>query len=84
MELRFPQSEIPRLATRYMNEMGERDRRLTTAIMEDVARYARKGFLTKEFLIVLAREPRSKPRCESNDEELIREVSHSPERPNRN
>ncbi|MDD2297745.1 MAG: hypothetical protein PHX79_08030, partial [Sphaerochaetaceae bacterium] len=78
MELRFPQSEIPRLAARYIDEMGERDRRLTTAIMEDVfPSYARKGFLTKkEFLIVCAwKTPRSKPRCESNDEELIREVS---------
>jgi hypothetical protein len=78
MELRFAQSEITRLATRYDEEMGERDRRLTAAITQDVfPSYARNGFLTRrEFLIVCAwKTPRSKPRCESNDEGLIREVS---------
>ena len=78
MELRFPQQEIPRLAARYDDEMGERDRRLTAAITQDVfPSYVRKGFLTKEeFLTVCAwKTPRSRPRCESNDEGLIREVS---------
>ena len=78
MELRFPHSEIPMFAARYNEEMRERDIHLTAAIMEDVfPSYARKGFLTKkEFLTVCAwKTPRSKPRCESNDEELIREVS---------
>jgi hypothetical protein len=78
MELRFPQSEIPRLAARYDDEMGERDKRLTMAITQDVfPSYARNGFLTKkEFLTVCEwKTPRSRPRCESNDEGLIREVS---------
>ncbi len=78
MELRFPRSEIPRLSARYDEEMSERDRRLTAAITLDVfPSYARNGFLTKEaFLTVCAwKTPRSRPRCESNDEGLIREVS---------
>ncbi len=78
MELRFSQSEIRDLAARYDNEMNERDRRLTATITRDVfPSYVRNGFLTKaEFLAVCAwKTPRSKPRCESNDANLIREVS---------
>ena len=78
MELRFPQSQIRDLAARYEAEMGDRDRRLTEAITREVfPSYARNGFLTKdEFLTVCAwKTPRSRPRCESNDEGLIREVS---------
>lgn len=63
MELRFPQSEITKLAARYEQEMGERDRRLTAAITQDVfPSYARNGFLTKEeFLTVCAwKTPRSR------------------------
>ena len=78
MELRFPQSEIRNLAARYDNEMSERGRRLTEAIIQDVfPSYARNGFLTKEeFLTVCAwKTPRSRRRCESNDADLIREVS---------
>ena len=78
MKLRFPQADIPDLASRYDNEMGERDRHLTTTITKEVfPSYIRNGFLNKkEFLTVCAwKTPRSKPRCESNDEELILEVS---------
>ena len=78
MELRFPRSEIGNLAARYENEMGERDKRLTEAISGEVfPSYKRYGFLTKaEFLTVCAwKTPRSRLRCESNDESLIREVS---------
>jgi len=78
MELRFPQSEIRNLAARYENEMGERDKHLEEAISRDVfPSYNRNGFLTKEeFLTVCAwKTPRSRPRCESNDESLIRDVS---------
>lgn len=78
MKLRFPQTEILTLASRYDNEMGERDRRLTATITKEVfPSYARNGFLNKkEFLTVCAwKTPRSKSRCESNDGELIREVS---------
>jgi len=78
MELRFPQTEIRNLATRYDNEMLERDRRLTEEITRDVfPSYARNGFLTKEeFLTVCEwKTPRTKPRCKSNEADLIREVS---------
>jgi hypothetical protein len=78
MELRFPQSEVRRLAARYEDELGEGDRRLTAEIIEDVfPSYARNGFLTKkEFLTVCAwKTPCSRPRCASNDEGFIRKVS---------
>jgi hypothetical protein len=78
MKLRFQESEILNLAARYSNEMGERDRRLTERITQEVfPSYARKGFLMKdEFLTVCSwKTSRSKPLCESNDEDLIREVS---------
>jgi hypothetical protein len=78
MELRFPKSGIRNLAARYENEMSERDKRLTEAIRGEVfPSYKRNGYLTKkEFLTVCAwKTPRSQPRCESNDENLIREIS---------
>ena len=78
MELRFPQSEIRNLATRYVKEMSNTDRHLTEMVTQDIfPSYTRNGFLTKkEFLTVCAwKTPRSKPRCESNEEDLIREVS---------
>jgi len=78
MELRFPQSQIRPLAARYDAEQGDRDRRLTKAITQDVfPSYRNKGYLKKEeFLTVCAwKTPRSKPRCESNDPTSIKEIS---------
>ncbi|HOG91864.1 MAG TPA: hypothetical protein PLV50_15080 [Smithella sp.] len=78
MELRFPESEIRDLAARYDAEQGERDRRLTKAITQDVfPSYRKKGYLTKEeFLTVCAwKTPRSQPRCASNDATFIKELS---------
>ncbi len=77
-ELRFPSSQIRDLSAQYEAEMGNRDRRLTEEIMTVVfPSYARNGFLAKsEFLTVCNwKTPRSKPRCESNDEKFVREVS---------
>jgi len=78
MELRFPQSDIRKLAARFDDEEGERDRRLTKKITEEVfPSYARNGFLTKRQFVTVCewKTPRSRPRCESNDEGLIGEVS---------
>lgn len=78
MKLRFPICEVNELATRYVDEMSNRDRTLTDAITQTVfPSYDRKGYLTKdEFLTVCAwKTPRSRPRCESNDEAFIEEVS---------
>jgi len=78
MELRFPIAQIRELSDRYVTELGERDRRLTDAITQQVfPSYEQKGYLTKdEFLTVCAwKTPRSQPRCGSNDAGFIREVS---------
>jgi hypothetical protein len=78
MKLRFPESEIRDLAAQYTNEMGEKDRRLTEIITQEVfPSYTQRGFLMKdEFLTVCSwKTSRSKPLCESNDEDLIREIS---------
>ena len=77
MELRFDKSEIPDLAAKYdIQNKNERNR--TEEITRDIfPAYKSNGFLTKEqFLTVCEwKTPRTKPRCESNDEGLIREVS---------
>jgi len=78
MKLRFPIDQIRELSKRYIDELGSRDRKLTDAITNSVfPSYKRKGYLTKaEFLTVCAwKTPRSRPRCESNDEEFIKEIS---------
>jgi len=78
MKLRFPESEIRSLAAQYTSEMGERDRGLTEIITQKVfPSYVQKGFLRKdEFLTVCSwKTSRSKPLCESNDEDLIWEIS---------
>jgi len=78
MELRFPIIHIGKLSDRYFAELGERDQRLTNAIVQRVfPSYERKGYLTKEeFLTICAwKTPRSQPRCASNDAAFIREIS---------
>ena len=78
MKLRFPKSEIRSLASRYEAELGERDRGLTNSITQEVfPSYRSKRYLTKEeFLTVCEwKTPRSKPRCKSNDEAFIKEIS---------
>ena len=78
MKLRFPQKDISALALRYDEEMRQRDRELTKVITNEVfPAYKKRGSLTKqEFLYICAwKTPRSKPRCESNDEALIRDIS---------
>lgn len=76
--LRFPLSEISSLASRYVNEQRDRDRRLTEEIEKNVfPSYQHKGYLTKqEFLTVCAwKTPRSRLHCESNDDQYIKEIS---------
>jgi hypothetical protein len=78
MKLRFPVSEIRGLSDRYVAELGKRDRCLTDAITQRVfPAYEGRGHLTKEeFLTVCAwKTPRSKPRCESNDEAFVQAIS---------
>jgi hypothetical protein len=78
MELRFPISKIRELSDNYDADMGKRDRELTDAITQKVfPAYERRGYLKKEeFLTVCAwKTPRSKPRCESNDESFIQAIS---------
>jgi hypothetical protein len=76
--LRFPASSIQQLSARYLSEMNERDRRLTQIITEEVfPAYEQQGFLTKDQFVRVCewKSPRAKPRFESNDADLIQEVS---------
>lgn len=78
MKLRFPVSKIPVLAAQYEANLSDRDRRLTSVITQSVfPSYELKGFLTKdEFLSVCEwKTPRSKSRCNSNDADLIKDIS---------
>ena len=78
MKLRFNPANIRTLSKDYEASLSARDRKLTDAISQSVfPAYAERGYLTKqEFLTVCAwKTPRSRPRCESNDEQLIREIS---------
>lgn len=78
MKLRFARHRINELASQYDAELGERDRRLTGGITEQVfPSYRRKGYLTKgEFTKVCAwKTPRTRKRCELNDERMVREIS---------
>lgn len=78
MKLQFDTTQVVSLAQQYEEGMGDRDRRLTEEIIHRVfPSYEAKGFLTKkEFLAVCQwKTPRTKPHCESNDEQMIRDVS---------
>ena len=78
MKLRFNPSRLSTLSEGYESGLRPRDRQLTESITRSVfPAYADRGSLTKqEFLTVCAwKTPRSRPRCESNDDELIREIS---------
>ena len=76
--LRFPAKDIRRLSARYSSGLTARDERLTTLITDEVfPAYEQQGFLTKpQFVSVCEwKSPRAKPRFESNDADLVREVS---------
>ena len=78
MKLRFSPAKIVALSNGYDSALRPRDKRLTDTITQTVfPAYAERGFLTKqEFLTVCAwKTPRSRPRCESNDEEFVHEIS---------
>ena len=78
MELRFPVEQIGELSDKYIAELGERDRRLTEEITQQVfPSYQRNGRLTMpEFLKVCEwKTPRSQPRCASNDPSFVRVIS---------
>lgn len=76
--LRFPVKDIRHLSGRYSAEMTPRDQRLTTTITKEVfPAYEQQGFLTKHQFVSVCewKSPRAKPRFESNDPDLVREVS---------
>ncbi|MBI1900426.1 MAG: hypothetical protein HYS13_04830 [Planctomycetia bacterium] len=78
LRLRFPAKDIPQLAARYSSELNDRDRRLTTILTDEVfPAYEQQGFLTKQQFVKVCewKSPRPKRRFESNDADLIREVS---------
>lgn len=78
MEPRFNLELIGDLAEQHDAELGTRDEDLTAAITEQVfPSYQRKGYLTKrEFLTVCEwKTPRPRRWCESNDADLIKDVS---------
>lgn len=78
MKLRFDLADIPDLAEKYWTGVSDSDRRREDDITERIApAFGERGHLTKaEFLAICAwKTPRSRPRCESNDESDIREVS---------
>src|SRR5690242_19688777 len=78
MELRFPIEDIPKFAQQYHGVISERDRRLEEKISNEVfPAYLRDGHLTKDgFLTVCSwKTPRSKPHCESNEADIIKDAS---------
>lgn len=78
MKLRFSPDEIDALSKGYESGLRPRDKQLTDAITQKVfPAYAERGFLTKqEFLTVCDwKTPRPRPRCESNDDQFVREIS---------
>jgi len=71
-KLRFPIADIEKYAAAYDTKRWRDDQ------VEPLARAARKrGYFTKkEFLALCAwKSPRTKPRCEKNDESFVREVT---------
>jgi hypothetical protein len=78
MKIQFPLSQIKYYATKYENELNNRDKRLSQKIAEQVFPiYKKRGYLTKrEFTTVCEwKTPRTKSRCETNAEEMVREIS---------
>ncbi len=78
MKLQFPISDIARYSRANEDGMSPRDRRLTEEITRDVfPAYRARGYLKKkEFLTVCSwKTPRSQPRCATNDESTIEEIS---------
>lgn len=77
-QLQFPKSHIGPLSHRYVEELNDRDRKLTDSVTKEVfPSYRRKGFLTKDEFVTVCmwKSPRAKPHFESNEAALIREVS---------
>jgi hypothetical protein len=78
VKLRLPATKIETLSKDYENSLNERDHALTKALTDEIfPSYLANRFLTKnEFVTVCSwKTPRSKPLCESNDGELIKEIS---------
>lgn len=78
MQLRFDTCNIETLSASYVSGLNPRDRLLTERMVGDVfPRYSANGYLSKpDFLTVCAwKTPRTKSRCEANDESFIREIS---------
>jgi hypothetical protein len=71
-QLRFPITELQRIAAAYdIKKWGDDG-------IEPLGRAAReRGYYTRAELLALCawKTPRSRPRCEANDEEFIREVT---------
>jgi hypothetical protein len=69
---RFPLTEIPRIASAYdIEEQGDHE-------VEPLGRAAHeRGYYTREEFLALCvwKTPRSKPRCEANEEEFVHEVT---------
>jgi hypothetical protein len=66
------------LADRYTEKQGEKEREAERHIEEEIAPAVRSsGFYTKEQFLALChwKTPRTQPRCATNDESWIREVT---------
>jgi len=77
MKLQFDPSEISCWSKRYVDEMAHEKETTDKIIHEVIPSYKSKEYLTQEeFLIVCHwKSPRTEPRCKSNDEEYIKDVS---------
>ena len=78
MKLRFPIVEVPEYSRAYEEGMPPRDRRLTEQLVHEIfPAYQARGHLTKsEFLVVCEwKTPRSQPRCATNDDAFIEDIS---------
>lgn len=75
---RFTAAEVHGLATAYWDEANERERKLETSIILEIAPSARtRGHFTRADLIELCRwkSARSAPRAEANTEEYVQAVT---------
>ena len=76
--LRFSEAEIPSLAEKYVQELGDPYRQLEDEIEKRVfPSYCRRGHLTKEEFLAVCKwkTPLTKWLCAENAEEFIKEVS---------
>lgn len=78
MKLRFPKHLIREFAQQYDDELSIRDKIQSDGLEKVIfPAYRNRGYLTKkEFLkVCMWKTPRSKPHCESNEPQFIKEVS---------